>query len=278
MTEQRCSQPQSPNCNTNSTLWFVSIGFPHENTLLWSLRIFFSAPFAQEKQTSKRLKPSIWKWSDGSKAAGMGSQPVLDHRWCTWDPGAVLRTQAGCSGSRYCTQDPGRVFRSRITQQSHSSVSVGSGFILIVREELGRAPSGTVGLEGKNFCLLKDRIIEPQNFHRNRLEKPSKTIKSNHSPALPRAPLTHVPKCHILRAVKCLQEWELHQYPGQLCQGWTIHFWQKALPRHPTKPLTCCAMAVNAWGAAAVPVGTGDASAVQGRDVGCWSSSHHHLS
>ncbi|KFW80610.1 Protein TANC2, partial [Manacus vitellinus] len=40
-------------------------------------------------------------------------------------------------------------------------------------------------------------------------------------PALPRPPLTHIPKCHIHRAFKSLWEWGLHPCPGQLCQGWT---------------------------------------------------------
>lgn len=45
-----------------------------------------------------------------------------------------------------------------------------------------------------------DRVTEPM-----RLENPSETIESNCSPAVPRPPQTHVPKCHMHTAVKSLQ-------------------------------------------------------------------------
>lgn len=53
-------------------------------------------------------------------------------------------------------------------------------------------------------------------------ESPQRSPKSLHSPALPRPPLPHVPKCRIHTTVKPLQGWKLQHCLGQLCLGWTI--------------------------------------------------------
>lgn len=122
--------------------------FPMRTLCFGPSRFFSQLHLPKRNKHQKDSNQAFENDQMGLKAAGMGSQPVLDHRCCACNHGAVLRTQARCSGSkccaqdpsvcsglRFCVQDPGRVLRSR-THQSHSSVIVGSGCIPIDRKEL----------------------------------------------------------------------------------------------------------------------------------------------